>query len=286
MAEADVSKHKEAYSTRKSESTRNPHSARSTATSRRLKDLASLCTEDRVLAQWRMSSGCPVSDEAKVQFQVQARGNTHRLADVRLWAEHHDPRSSKKVKDTGIIHLEFFFDGSPVDYQDDQEIFTKAFEQMIERQLQERRLVEFRQRFAARRRGGTSGPRNRGAAADDAGEGGGEDAIVEEDSDWKEYLKKPVPATNLIVRSLREAGCMLSFLVCQTSISVNGAEVLGQISFQEHFPIDGVLQDQPKSDKPMPRWAYGMMGCTAAMSVVTIFAWWQVMKQTLFTPPL
>ena len=56
---------------------------------------------------------------------------------------------------------------------------------------------------------------------------------------------------------------MLRFLVCQTSISIGAGEVgqgldvarwtlfsnampvqvLGQIAFQEHFPIDGVAQD-------------------------------------------
>lgn len=280
MAEADSLKHKEAYSGRKSESTRNPHSAKLSATSKRVKELASLCMEERILEQWRMSAGCPVSDEAKVQFQVQARENTHRLADVRIWGEHHNSRSSKKVTETGVIYLEFFFDGSPAEYKDDEEVFTKAFEQMIERQLQERRIIEFREKVA-RRRGG-SAARNRSADNEDACEGGGGDM---DDSEWKEYLKRPVPATNLSVRSIREAGCMLSFLVCQTSISVSAAEVLGQIAFQEHFPIDGKLQEEPKSDKPMPRWAYGLMGCTTVMGVITVFAWWQVVRSALFPLP-
>lgn len=280
MAEADAQKHKEAYSGRKAESTRNPHGAKPP----RAKNLASLCYEERVLEQWRQASGCPVSDESKVQFQVQAHENTHRLADVRLWMEHHhNSSSSNKVKDTGVIYLEFFYDGSPAEYQDNQEVFTKAFENMIERQLQERRVIEFRQKFAARRRGAGARSRGGGDDSEDMVEGGGGDA--EDDSAWKEYLKKPVPATNLSVRSLREAGCMISFLVCQTSLSVSACEVLGQITFQEHFPIDGHEQEIPKCDKPMPRWAYGMMGCTAVMTVVTVFAWYQVMREALFPGP-
>ena len=58
---------------------------------------------------------------------------------------------------------------------------------------------------------------------------------------------------------------MLRFLVCQTSISISASEalealesasrqVLGQIAFQEHFPIDGIAQEPSKSTKPLPRW--------------------------------
>jgi len=274
MAEADAAKHKAAYSGRKSESTRNPHTSRQ---SRRQKDLAALCPEERVLEQWRISSGSPVSDESKVQFQVQARENTHRLADVRLWEERHS-RSSNKVQDTGTIFLEFFFDGSPADYHDNQEVFTQAFEKMIEQQLQERRVMEFRQKFATRRRGSAQ-PRNDGG---DCGEGGGAEVIADDDNEWKEYLRRPVPATNVSVRSLREAGCCLTFLVCQTSISWQASEVLGQITFQEHFPIDGKPQEIPKCDKPMPRWAYGMMACTAFLLLITLLSWWQVLRQVIF----
>lgn len=284
MGEADDSKHKGAYSGRKSESTRNPHTSRPSASSRRQKDLAALCPEERVLEQWRMSTGCPVSDESKVQFQVQALENTHRLADVRLWEDHHCKRTSKKVQDTGTIFLEFFFDGSPADYQDNQEIFTRAFEQMIERQLQERRLIEFRQKFAtSRRRSAGVQPRSDGG---DCGEGGGAEVVADDDSEWKEYLRRPVPATNISVRSIREAGCCLSFLVCQTSLSWQASEILGQVAFQEHFPIDGTPQEIPKCDKPMPRWAYGMMGVTAFLALILIFSWWQVMKQVIFPTPL
>jgi len=283
MVEADASKHKDAYSGRKAESTRNPHGAKP---ARRAKELSALCPEERVLEQWRRAEGCPVSDESKVQFQVLARENTHRLADVRLWTEHHE-KSSKKVQDTGVIFLEFFFDGSPADYKDEEEVFTKAFEQMIEGQLQERRIQEFRQKFAARRRGGQSSrSRSAGAGDEDSCEGGGE-AAMDDEGDWKDYLKKPVPATNLSIRSLREAGCMLTFLVVQTSLSVSACEVLGQITFQEHFPIDGKEQELAKCDKPMPRWAQAMFAVAAVLSVVTVFAWWQVMRQAIFpdSPP-
>eukprot|EP00439_Symbiodinium_sp_Y106_P016213 s6363_g2.t1 len=89
-------------------------------------------------------------------------------------------------------------------------VFKKAFENMIEQQLQEVRLTEFRQRLAARKRG-----------KQEVSEGG------EDDDQWigKSYLKRPVPATELSIRSIREAGCMLRFLVCQTSLSVSASEV-------------------------------------------------------------
>jgi hypothetical protein len=277
--EADESKHKAAYSGRKSESTRNPHSSKGAAPNKRIRELQCLCYEDRVLEQWRASMGCPVSDEAKVQFQVQALNNApHALADVRLWLDHHDPKTSRKVKDTGTIYLEFFFDGSKAEYKDDEEAFTRAFETMIERQLQERRLTEFRKKLQTRRRGAAA------RQADDCGEGG-EDAAPQDDKEWKEYLHRPIPATKLTVESIRESGCMLTFLVVQTSLSISAGEVLGQTAFQEHFPIDGQFQDRPKSDKPMPRWAYGLMCCTATMTTVTVFAWWQIVKYAIFPHP-
>jgi len=275
MVEADASKHKDAYKDRKSESTRNPHAARPV---RRTKHSSAQCPEERVLEQWRACEGSPVSDESKVQFQVHALENVHRLADVRLWTEHHE-KSSKRVQDTGVIFLEFFFDGSPQDYADDQDVFTRAFEQMIERQLQERRIFEFRQKFAARRRGGQSSRRD--ASAEDASEGGA-DAAIDDDGAWKDYLQKPVPATNLSVRSLREAGCCLSFLVCQTSLSISACEVLGQITFQEHFPIDGIQQEEEKTVKPVPKWVNVMYAFAAVLTLITLFAWWQVMRTVIW----
>eukprot|EP00440_Ansanella_granifera_P053258 gb/GFBE01057736.1/.p1 GENE.gb/GFBE01057736.1/~~gb/GFBE01057736.1/.p1 ORF type:complete len:275 (+),score=79.53 gb/GFBE01057736.1/:1-825(+) len=251
---------KNAYSSRQSTSTRNPHAATKPLNA---KELARLSTEDRVLAQWRASSGCPISDEAKAQFCIQCLGNTFNLADVRLWQLHHT--ASKEGQST--IYLEFFFDGSPEEIKDQEEVFKKAFETMIETQLQEQRVNEFRKKLATRRRGNRGG-----GGGEDAGEGG-------DDDDWRSYLKKPVPATELSIRSLREAGCMLRFLVCQTSLSVSASEVLGQIAFQEHFPIDGVAQEPSKSTKPMPRWVYGLGACTVGMTLITITAWYQVVRQ-------
>eukprot|EP00438_Fugacium_kawagutii_P032402 Skav234905 [mRNA] locus=scaffold840:771493:775069:+ [translate_table: standard] len=253
-AMTEDSKQRAAYSGRQSTSTRNPHTASKAID---VKSLSKLSVEDRVFAQWRAASGCPISDEAKTQFCIQCLGKTFNLADVRLWQ--HAPG-----KGNASIYLEFFFDGSPDEIRDQEEVFKKAFESMIETQLQEQRLTQFRQKLAARRRKGQEGE----------GEG---------DQEWQSYLKRPVPATELSIRSIREAGCMLRFLVCQTSISTGAAEVLGQIAFQEHFPIDGVAQEPSKSMKPMPRWVYGLGACTAFMTVVTITAWYQVVRQISFS---
>mmetsp|Transcript_55295 Transcript_55295/g.103707 ORF Transcript_55295/g.103707 Transcript_55295/m.103707 type:complete len:267 (+) Transcript_55295:59-859(+) len=250
---AESAETKATYSGRQSISTRNPHTAKKALDA---KTLSKLSTEDRVLAQWRAACGCPISDEAKAQFRIQCLGKTFDLADVRLWQLQHAPGKSGQA----TIHLEFFFDGSPDEIRDDEEAWKKAFESMIEQQLQEVRLGEFRRRLAARRRGGK-----------EAVEG------AEEDDQWRSYLKRPVPATELSIRSIREAGCMLRFLVVQTSLSVSACEVLGQIAFQEHFPIDGVAQEPSKSTKPLPRWVYGLGACTAMMTVIGLTAWYQVM---------
>merc|ERR1712060_502805 len=155
-----------------------------------------------------------------------------------------------------------------------EDAFTKAFEDMVEQQLQERRADEFRKKLTARRRNKSS------ASAESAdGEGGG----GLDDDEWRKYLHKPLPATELSIRSMREAGCMLRFLVCQTSLSVSASEVLGQIAFQEHFPIDGVPQAPSTSTKPLPGWVYGLACCTAGMMSLTLLAWWQVVRAAATT---
>lgn len=258
---------------RESTSTRNPHSAFVAPAKIKTKDLSKLDFDDRVIEQWRAAFGCPVSDEAKSQFSIKAVGKDYTLSDVRLWQAHH-AQKVQNDKDKGKVYLEFFFDGSPSEFEGQEEVFTKAFEFMIEQQLQERRLVEFRQKLSARRRKPDGG----GGGGEDASEGGGGDAA------WNSYLKTPVPITDLSIRSLREAGCMLRFLVCQTSISTGAGEMLGQIAFQEHFPIDGIAQEASKSQKPMPTWVYYLMFFTAVMTFLTLFAWWQIVKQVALAP--
>lgn len=197
--------------------------------------------------------------------------HTYSLSDVRLWMERH-PKNDQQEK--GKIFLEFFFDGSPAELAGKEDVFTRAFENMIEKNLQEQRANEFRQKLAAR------GRRRKGAADPAADEGGGVEGGGESvgDDEWKSYLHQAVPSTEFSFQAFREAGCMLRFLVCQTSLSVSASEVLGQISFQEHFPVDGKIVPS-KSDKPLPKWVYWMMVATVGMTSITLIAWWQVVRQ-------
>eukprot|EP00434_Breviolum_minutum_P037658 symbB.v1.2.033400.t2/scaffold4144.1/size43914/2 len=107
------SKQRAAYSGRQSTSTRNPHTASKAVD---VKALAKLSIEDRVLAQWRAACGCPISDEAKTQFRIECLGRTFNLADVRLWQNHVPGKGSQ-----ASIYLEFFFDGSPDELEDQEE---------------------------------------------------------------------------------------------------------------------------------------------------------------------
>jgi hypothetical protein len=225
------------------------------------------------MRQFHAAHGCPISDEAKAQFCVHAVGRTYTLADVRLWQS----QPWQIQKDSGTIYLEFFFDGSPSEFAGKEDEFKKAFETMVETQLQEVRRAEFRKKLTARRRGG------RKADADDGPEGGG-GSYDGDDPEWRNYLKTPVPDTNLSIRSMREAGCMIMFLVCQTSISTSAAEVLGQIAFQEHFPVDGVIEES-KSTKPLPKWVYTMGCCTITFTVISLMAWARVIQKTVFSTP-
>lgn len=260
--------HRAAYASRVSTTTRNPHTGKK---GRPLKELMAMKPAERVLTQWRGAFGDPVSDEAKSQFGIECLGHSFGLADVRLWLEKHPQKAGKELQ-TDLVHLEFFFDGMLTEIQDDPPAFERAFAQMVESQLQERRRAEFREKLQTRQRRRTAGV--------DVGEveGGGAATGAAGDSDWKAFLKKPVEPTRLEVRSIRESGCMLRFLTCQTSLSVSAAEELGQVSFQEHFPIDGVEQEPSKSTMPLPAWAYWMGLVTAICFLLTVFAYMQIAK--------
>jgi hypothetical protein len=234
---------------------------------------ARLGLEDRVLEQWRAASGCPISDEAKTLFCVHALGDSFQLGDVRLWYDQHPGRA------TSSIFLEFFFDGAPDDIKEDAGLFIKAFETMIEDTLRERRVAEFRKRAKARRR--VVG-RVKSKDSDDEACEGGRSPEDSGDEEWRKYLQSMPATTELSVKSIREAGCTLRFLVCQTSLSVSAAEELGQIAFPEHFPINGVAQVVAPGTQPLPRWFYFLAVGSALVSTVAIFAWWQIIKGFLF----
>jgi hypothetical protein len=230
--------------------------------------------EERVLAQWKAACGSPISDEAKTQFSVTVKGRNFLIGDIRLWSH-----QNQNITNRSSVHLEFFYDGSQSDLGDNGvEEFSQAFESMVEEQLRERRVAEFRRKLQATNR-------RRAAPKDsDALEGGGTCEGTGED-DWKSYLKQPIPSADVAVRSYRDAGCMISFLVVQTSISISAAEGLGQVAFPEHFPVDGKHQDVPESTLPRPRWMNGMVFCTILMVICTLVAWYQVAMQIMGSGP-
>merc|ERR1712137_1500126 len=144
------------------------------------------------------------------------------------------------------VFLEFFFDGGVEDLgENGEQIFINALEAMIKHELQESRVEEFRRRLATRRR-----------QADHSLEDFEASDKITEDGGWQKFLKTPMPATELSVRALRDAGCMIRFIVAQTSISISAAEVMGQACFHEYFPIDGVPQMAPESTMPLPKWVH------------------------------
>jgi hypothetical protein len=257
--------HREAYAARKSKSTRNPHSAKK---GRPLEELMKLKFEERILVQWRQAFGCPISDEAKAQFTIECLGHTFQLADVRLWLERH-PQKGRQELNTRVVYLEFFFDGMLAEIQEDPAVFSKAFEDLIEKQLQAHRRKQFKSKLAARRRAVEA----RDAKAvttsvEDAEGGSSKQDDFADDRKWQAFLHRPVEPLELVVQSTREAGCMIRFIVCQTSISVSAAEQLGQLAFPEHFPIDGKEQELSVSTKPLPRWVYCVGFFTAIYTLV------------------
>lgn len=265
-------------------STRNPHAARKPGAdlSKDMQELLRLPLEERIPKQWKACFGCPISDEAKAQFTIHTLGKSFHLGDVRLWQVHHN-RKNDIVTEAGKVYLEFFFDGCPEELGGKDDVFTKAFEDLLERQLREVRVSEFRKKLAARKRAKDKKASDE-ASVDFDDEGGAQNVTDEAEEEWQSFLKKPTPDTELSVRALREAGCMLRFLVCQTSLSCSAAEVLGQLAFPEHFPIDGKAQELAECTKPLPRWVYIMSVVTALFMFITIAAWWQVAREVMHRP--
>lgn len=236
---------------------------------------------ERIITQWRTAFGCPVSDEAKAQFGFECLGHRFDLADVRLWIEMHKQRNGKELN-TDCVHLEFFFDGMECEIQEDPGAFERAFARMIESQLQEKRCREFRKRLLARKRRVGLRTAAKGDVDGEETEGGvATNSLDDDDREWQSYLKRPAQPTELSIRATREAGCMLRFLVIQSSLSTSASEELGQIAFQEHFPIDGVEQNILPSTKPLPTWVYWMGLVTAIFALITLYAFLQIAKGAL-----
>jgi hypothetical protein len=124
--------------------------------------------------------------------------------------------------------------------------FNAAFEQKIEEQLQERRMVTFRKKLAARQRGSSATAEECEALTDDG---------------WQGYLAQKVDPTNLQIQQCREAGCMIIFTAIRATLSVSACETLGELSFPEYFcsalEADEILKEE--KNMPMPRWVYFML---------------------------
>jgi len=198
-------------------------------------------------------------------------------------AEKH-PQKARKELNTKLVYLEFFFDGQLAEISEDPAVFERAFENMIDSQLQARRMTEFRKKLGTRKRTGGM-HKSTEAGVEDAEGGGSASSCLEDDGEWRSYLQKPVQPTELTIRAMREAGCMIRFLVCQSSLSVSASEELGQIAFQEHFPVDGKEQEIIVSTKPLPRWVYYVGAFAAVFTLLTLYIFVHVFKDVFTGPP-
>jgi hypothetical protein len=215
---------------------RNPHKGASVPDAKKLLQLS---PADSVMKRWESALGSSISFAAKKQFTLVVNDIKFSLADIRLVKQLAD-----KDPDRGSLPLEFFFDGTC--NEENLPAFNAAFEQKIEEQLQERRMVKFRKKLAARQRGSSATAEECEALTDD---------------DWQGYLAQKVDPTNLHIQQCREAGCMLIFTAIRASLSISACETLGELSFPEYFcsavEADEMLKDE--KNLPMPRWVYFML---------------------------
>lgn len=215
---------------------RNPHAGAKVPDARKL---AQLSPGDAALKRWESALGSSISFGAKKQFTLVVNDIKFSLADIRVVK----PLVSKDP-DRGSLPLEFFFDGSC--NEENLPAFNAAFEQKVEEQLQERRMVTFRKKLAARQRGSSATPEECESLTDD---------------DWQGYLAQKVDPTDLKIEQCREAGCMLIFTAIRATLSVSACQTLGELSFPEYFCTAVEADELLKEEKnlPMPRWVYFML---------------------------
>lgn len=262
--------------------------------------------KERVTSQWTKASGCPISDDAKNRFTFStnpgSEGHKFVLADVRLWkeAERQQP-GAKGGESDGSISLEFFFDGELGDIPDEAS-FTRSFDEIIELQLQERRMLTFREKFARRQTQMRSRKKGQALGGTTASAGGGGSELLEdpetartsketladsdEEQEWQNYLKSKVPETRLAVRAFRESGCMLRFVCVQTSLSVGASDVLGQVCFPEYFPVDGrpqTLVEDLKAFDFFLTWHWALfMVFFVLFGVAALYAWYKTISEAFY----
>jgi hypothetical protein len=215
---------------------RNPHTGAKVPDA---KKLAKLSPADAAMKRWESALGAPIAFAAKKQFTIVVNEIKFSLADIRLVKQLVD-----KDPDRGSLPLEFFFDGTC--NEENMPAFNAAFEQKIEEQLQERRMVTFRKKLAARQRGSSATAEECEALTDDG---------------WQGYLAQKVDPTNLQIQQCREAGCMIIFTAIRATLSVSACETLGELSFPEYFCSALEADEMLKEEKnmPMPRWVYFML---------------------------
>jgi hypothetical protein len=191
------------------------------------------------MKRWESTFGAPIAFAAKKQFTIVVNDIKFSLADIRLVKQLAD-----KDPNRGSLPLEFFFDGTC--NEENLPAFNAAFEQKVEEQLQERRMVTFRKKLAARQRGTSATAEECEALTDD---------------DWQGYLAQKVDPTNLQIQQNREAGCMIIFTAIRASLSISACDTCGELAFPEYFCSAVEADEMLKEEKnmPLPRWVYFMM---------------------------
>jgi len=234
----------------------NPHGAKKPPTD--IKILQSKPIDERLRLQWENANGCPISDESKVSFDIhhthKGKPCTYHIGDVRIWRR-------DRIQDTPSesIALEFFFDGPELQ---DEATFMRSFESKLEIVLKEKRMKNktSKEQLTVNKR---NVAKTVGDPFDDAMEMR-EVSLVEEE----------FPDTKLKVEAFREAGCMLHFVVVQTTVNIHASETLGQMVFPEHFPVDGLVYVEPYvSWNQMPRWYWILVFLLGVTIFFTLAAW-------------
>eukprot|EP00746_Dinoflagellata_sp_MGD_P121956 gnl/MRDRNA2_/MRDRNA2_56978_c0_seq1.p1 gnl/MRDRNA2_/MRDRNA2_56978_c0~~gnl/MRDRNA2_/MRDRNA2_56978_c0_seq1.p1 ORF type:complete len:229 (-),score=38.65 gnl/MRDRNA2_/MRDRNA2_56978_c0_seq1:156-842(-) len=156
--------------------------------------------EERVLAQWRSSFGCDISSAAKELLSMNCTGRSFELGDIRLWEARHEKATEELC---GKVYLEFFFDESNLHHGEaGSDAFSSAFETALEEGIQAYwRSMRY--------------------------DVDNEKASLNDDSDPAMLL------TGVSSISYRHAGCMMSWIVVQSSMSVFAAEALWNLAFPQ-----------------------------------------------------
>merc|ERR1719433_812872 len=223
-------------------------------------------------ALWQQAQRSPsiigfnVSGDLAETVTIALDGDSLQAVDVRLW------EGIPGVGQCEVVFLELLFLDVPPSVEDSR--VGEACLEAITAHLRERRVKEFRERLAERKKATAEGLRRRGAQSE-AVEGGDEQQEA-----WREYLGKredsdPQVRLHAVVNI---GGKGRRVLAVRTSMAPGAAHALGQLAYPRLF-LQQTEEEMQAVDRAFNRCYYGCL-----ISLLVLFLIWAAAFASGMTP--